>query len=127
MTDDQPTFYERLGGEEAIGEMIYDFYRRVFADPELSPFFTGISQDRLQTMQREFFSAALDGPIRYTGRPIHEVHAGLGIELRHLSLFLDHLMETLADREVDEQDRYDIRSRINTYADDITSVTPIGE
>jgi len=127
MTDEMPTLYDRLGGDEAIGEMIYDFYRRVFADPELSPFFTGISQDRLQTMQREFFSAALDGPIRYTGRPIHEAHAGLGIELRHLSLFLDHLMETLADRKISEQDRYDIRSQINTYADEITGVAPMGE
>jgi hemoglobin len=127
MTDDRPTLYERLGGDEAIGEMIYDFYRRVFSDPELSPFFTGVSQDRLQTMQREFFSAALDGPIRYTGRPIYEAHAGLGIELRHLSRFLDHLMETLADRQIDEQDRYDIRSRINTYADEITGVAPMGE
>jgi len=127
MTEEKPTLYDRLGGDEAIGEMIYDFYRRVFADPELSPFFTGIEQERLNTMQREFFSAAFDGPIRYTGRPIHEAHAGLGIELRHLSLFVDHLMETLADRKISEQDRYDIRSRINTYADEITGAAPVGE
>lgn len=127
MTDDKITLYDRLGGDEAIGELVYDFYRRVFADPELSPFFKEISQERLQTMQREFFSAALDGPIRYTGRPLYEAHAELGIELRHLSRFLDHLMETLADRQISDEDRYDIRSRINTYADEITGVTPVGE
>ena len=74
-------------------------------------------------MQREFFAAALDGPVRYSGRPLHEVHARLGIELRHLSRFLDHMMEVLADSSIDERDRYEIRSRINTYADDITGAT----
>lgn len=127
MSEDTPTLYQRMGGDEAIAEALYDFYRRVFADPELSPFFEGIEAERLEAMQREFFSAALDGPVRYTGRPLHVVHADLGIELRHLARFLDHLMDTLAERGIDEADRYDIRSRINTYADEITGSTPSGE
>lgn len=127
MSEEHVTLYDRIGGEEAIGEMVYEFYRRVFADPELSPFFKDIPQERLQKMQREFFAAALDGPVRYSGRPLNEVHAGLGIELRHLTRFLDHLMDTLAERKIDAQDRYDIRSQINTYADDITGAALVGE
>ncbi len=127
MSNETSTLYERIGGDDAIESLVYAFYRRIFADPELSPFFEGMSQDRLQTMQREFFSAALDGPVRYSGRPLHEVHAGLGIELRHLSRFLDHMMEALSDFPISEQDRYEIRSRINTYADEITGSTPIGD
>jgi len=127
MSKEATTLYERIGGEEAIESLVYTFYRLIFADPELSPFFEGVSHDRLETMQREFFSAALDGPIHYTGRPLHEVHAGLGIQLRHLSRFLDHMMEALSGFPISEQDRYEIRSRINTYADEITGSTPIGD
>lgn len=119
------TLYDRLGGEKTIEEVVYAFYSRVFADAELSPFFEGIPQDRLSVMQREFFAAALDGPIRYSGRPLNEVHAGLGIKPRHLKLFLDHLMEAMAGRGIDESDRYEICSRINTYADEITGATSI--
>lgn len=129
MTDgtmhESDTLYDRLGGEEAIAAVIDVFYRRVFADPRLSPFFEGVPLERLQTMQREFFAAALDGPIRYTGRPLREVHAELGIKPAHLARFLEHLMETLADREIGERDRYEIYSRINTYADDITGSTSV--
>jgi hypothetical protein len=53
------------------------------------------------------------------------VHAGLGIRTRHLARFLDHPTATLADREISEHDRYDIYSRINTYADDITGSTAL--
>ena len=123
--EESPTLYERLGGEKAIEEVVYAFYSRVFADPELSPFFEGIPQERLSVMQREFFAAALDGPIRYSGRPLNEVHSGLGIKPHHLKLFLDHLIEALAGRGIGESDRYEICSRINTYADEITGTTSV--
>lgn len=125
MTREISRLYDRIGGEEAIEAVVFDFYRRVFADPELSPFFTEISVERLGVMQREFFAAALDGPVRYTGRPLNQVHADLGITTRHLTRFLDHLMAALADRGVTEADRYEIHSRINTYSDEITGGTTI--
>ncbi len=122
---DQTTLYDRLGGDSALEAVVFDFYKRVFADPLLAPFFEGIPPERLQRMQREFFAAALDGPVRYTGRPLVEVHAGLGIQARHLARFLEHLLATLSDRDLSERDRYDIYSRINTYANDITGSTTV--
>jgi hemoglobin len=125
MTNGVSTLYERIGGERAITAVVEAFYGRVLADPLLAPFFAGIETDRLRRMQREFFAAALGGPIRYSGRPLHVVHAGLGIGTRHLARFLDHLTAALADHDLSERDRYDIYSRIHKYADDITGGTAI--
>ena len=119
------SLYERIGGEQAVEGLIVEFYRRVFADAELSPFFQQVDSERLQRMQREFFAAALDGPIQYSGSSLREAHAGRGIRPRHLGRYVDHLMETLADLGVDEDDRYEVCSRINTYADEITGATSI--
>jgi hemoglobin len=123
MTNGSSTLFERVGGERAIGAVVQAFYGRVLADPLLAPFFEGIERDRLQRMQREFFAAALGGPILYTGRPLNVVHAGLGIRTRHLARFLEHLTATLADHELSERDCYDIYTRIHKYADDITGST----
>ena len=120
MSNGSTSLYERLGGERAIAAVVQDFYGRVLSDPELAPFFAGVETERLARMQREFFAAALGGPIRYSGRPLNAVHAGLGIRPRHLARFLEHLMATLADRALTESDRYDVYSRIHRYADDIT-------
>lgn len=125
MAGSSPTLYERLGGERAIEAVIGDFYDRVLADPLLAPFFEGVERDRLRRMQREFFAAALGGPIRYTGRPLTVVHAGRGIRTRHLARFLEHLTATLADRDLSERDRYDIYTRIHRYADEITGTTSV--
>ena len=92
MLDKRQTLFARIGGEKPIAELIDDFYDRVLADPELKPFFKNIAMDKLRRMQREFFSAALDGPITYTGKPLGHVHHGRGITKRHFALYVDHLI-----------------------------------
>jgi hemoglobin len=124
--DRQPEpLFERIGGETAVARLVGAFYERVLADEELRPFFADTSMEKLQRMQREFFAAALGGPIRYTGRPLAEVHYGRGIQPRHLRRFLDHLLETLRGQAMDQQDVYEIASRIQTYADEITGTTSV--
>jgi hemoglobin len=120
MPDNQQTLFERVGGEETIRELIHEFYDRVIADPDLKPFFKNTSIDKLRRMQREFFSAALDGPITYTGRPLSYVHHGRGITKHHFALYVDHLIDTLRGRGINDQDVQDIIGRISTYADEIT-------
>lgn len=120
MPDKQQLLFDRVGGEQAISELVDEFYDRVIADPELKPFFTSTSMDKLRRMQREFFSAALDGPITYTGRPLSHVHHGRGITKHHFALYVGHLIDTLQGLGIDENDVQDIISRINTYADEIT-------
>ena len=123
MPEKQHTLFERLGGEASIAELIHDFYDRVLADPELKPFFKHTSIDKLRRMQREFFSAALDGPITYTGRPLSHVHHGRGISKHHFALYVNHLLDTLQDCGINDQDINEIIGRINTYADEITGDT----
>jgi hemoglobin len=122
MSTENQTLFERIGGKHVIATLIHEFYDRVVADPELKPFFTETSMDKLRRMQRQFFSAALDGPITYTGKPLGHIHHGRGISRHHFALYVGHLLETLQGLDIDEQDVQDVVSRINTYADEITGV-----
>ncbi len=120
MIENKQTLFERVGGKQAIAKLIDEFYDRVIADPELEPFFKNVSMDKLRKMQREFFGAALDGPITYTGRPLGHVHHGRGITKHHFSLYVGHLITTLQGFALKERDVQDIIGRINTYAEEIT-------
>jgi len=117
---ERQTLYERVGGEREIAKLVDRFYARVLADPEPAPFFAEARMDRVRCMQTEFFAAALDGPVRYSGMDLAAAHAGRGIRPRHLARFVEHLLETLRERGLEEQDVQDIASRIHTYATDIT-------
>ena len=120
MSDEsEQSLYDRIGGDEVINGMVSEFYSKVLADPVLRPFFKDVKLERLHNMQRELFSAALGGPIQYSGRPLHSVHAGRGIKPKHMSRFVDHLFTVLDGYELDEGDRSEVISRVNTYADEI--------
>jgi len=123
LRSDIGTLFDRVGGERGIARLVDAFYERVLGDPELSGFFQHSSMDRLRRLQREFFSAALSGPVRYCGRSLGEAHYGMGVRPRHLARFVRHLFATLQALDIDEQDTLDIVGRIDAYADEITGDT----
>ncbi len=119
------SLYERLGGEKAITGLVDDFYDRVRADDALKGFFVHSDMEALRRMQREFFAAAVGGPIVYAGKGLREAHAGRGINKAHFRRFIDHLMATLTDFKISEDDRYEIITRLNKYADEIVGDTTV--
>lgn len=118
------TLFDRIGGEEGVKRLVSDFYDRVLDDPELEPFFAATPMEKLRSMQYEFFATALDGPIDYSGQPLHYVHQGRGITSRHLTKFMNHLIATIKHVNIDEQERMEMIDRISTYADSIIGGTP---
>lgn len=119
MSSPNKTLYERIGGEFAVALLVDRFYDRVLKDPELEPYFRHIPMDKLREMQLEFFSAALEGPVHYSGRPLEQVHKGRGITSRQLSRFMEHLMATIEYAHPNEQERDEMYSRIALYGDAI--------
>lgn len=119
----EPTLFERIGGEEGIESLVDAFYERVAADEVLAPFFRHVSMEKLRTMQKEFFSEALGGPLYYSGKPLREVHAGRGIEKEHLRRFTNHLKDTLESKQgqlnLSNADLHAIHSRVALEADEI--------
>lgn len=118
-TTEQENLWERIGGQDGVDALLGAFYDRVLADPELGPFFEHTPMDRLKRMQREFFSTALGGPLTYSGRPLAHVHHGLGIKASHVQAFVNHLLATLNETDLAEEDVRRIYDRIHIQADEL--------
>ncbi|MCR9119783.1 MAG: group 1 truncated hemoglobin [bacterium] len=115
----EPSLYEKIGGAEGVENLIGRFYQRIFADNELRPFFEETSVERLEKMQREFFSAAFGGPVEYSGIDLRSAHYDRGIRREHFSRYVEHLLETTKELGISESDVNEIVGRISTYAGDI--------
>ena len=89
------SLYEAIGGRAAVTAAVDVFYRRVLADPELSPFFPGGVGARHRAYLATFLGEALGGPRRYRGPGIAAAHRGLGISDIHFDLVAAHLGATL--------------------------------
>jgi len=116
------SLYDRVGGSAAVRGMVDRFYARVLADPLLKVQFEDVAMDKLQNMQCEFFSLALGGPSRYTGRPVIHAHQGRHITRAQFQAFAEHLFHTLKDYNLTDDERYAVVAWINTYADDVMNV-----
>ena len=125
MSPNRETLYDRVGGEATVARLVGALYERVLADRELAPFFANSSIEKVRAMQTLFFCAALDGPFEYSGRPLAAVHYGRGIRPPHLARFVAHLLATMRDLRLSEEDVLEIVSRIDTYADEITGDTSV--
>lgn len=119
----RPTLFEQIGGEPAIRKLVDDFYRRVFADAELKAFFENTPKDRLLRMQYEFFAAALDGPSKYEGKQLSDVHFGRGIDIASFGRFSDRLFDALGGLNLSDETVHEIIGRLNVYVDEITGGT----
>jgi hemoglobin len=123
MSDSTDSLYTRLGGADAMEQLISDFYTRVLEDTTLAPFFKDTALERLRAMQREFLSMALGGPVTYTGRPLGHVHHGRGITKAHFGAFVCHLTDTLAAHGVATADIDHVIETVNTFANEVTGTS----
>ena len=119
MDDLRTTPFERIGGAKTVASLVDAFYDRVLGDVELAPFFEHADLPRLLEMQRMIFTMALGGPVAYQGRPLAHAHRGRGITREHLQRFTDHLLATLDEFALDDQEQRDLLARINTYSSEI--------
>jgi len=106
------TLYDRLGGEEAIGAVVDDFYDRVLADDQLAPYFETTDVADLRDHQTEFISAVTGGPVDYDGASMRAAHAHLDLTESDFGAVATHLDDALADAGVDDDDRQAVMSAV---------------
>ena len=95
MIDD---LYDLIGGRQTVWAATESFYRRVFADDTLLPFFKSTDMAQLCARQSMFISMLLGGRVVYTGKDIHAAHAHTreqGLNDGHFDRFLSHFREAL--------------------------------
>jgi hemoglobin len=79
------TLWDRLGGESNVKRVVDDFVAAAAADQKVNFFRSGKYQPDaaavalLKRRLIEFISSASGGPLKYTGKDMKTVHAGMGI------------------------------------------------
>ncbi len=107
------TLYNNLGGEQGIGQIVDDFYKRVMADNTLNQFFAHTDMEKQRRLQIAFFSKIFEGPDQYTGRPMEKTHTGMNLQPQHFDAISKHLREAMAARGASPQDTNDALTRVS--------------
>jgi hemoglobin len=113
------TLYEKLGGKEAIGAVVDNFYDRMLKDDTVNHFFKNTDMEKQRRHQTAFISFALGGPNQYTGRSLVKAHEGMNLQMEHFMTVAHHLSDALRDFNVSEEDIQAVINHLLTLKDDI--------
>lgn len=99
------TLYERLGGEQAIGAVVDEFYDRVLADDAVDHHFEDHDMGVLRVQLKRYVASLTGGPVDWVGTDMATAHGDLGISGRDFDVVAGHLDETLRDFDVPDAER----------------------
>lgn len=116
------SLYERIGGRDAVKAAVDIFYKKVLADPLLSPFFENIDMPRQIGKQRAFMAYVFGGPNEYTGRDMREAHKHLDLKEAHFQAVAGHLQSTLQELNVPHDVQNEVMILVGTTHDDVLNV-----
>jgi truncated hemoglobin YjbI len=94
------TYFQQLGGELRLREIINTFMERVFADRMIGFFFRNADKDRIKELEYQLAANFLGADVHYTGRPLDKAHAKHPIMGGHFARRRQILKETLEDYHV---------------------------
>lgn len=111
--------FEKIGGQERIGQMVEDFYSNIMKDDSLSSFFNNIDMDKQKNHQTNFLSFVMGGPNQYTGRTLARAHEGLNTTGEHFNSIVSHLRTTMERHQMSKEEINSVLDTINQYKQDI--------
>jgi hemoglobin len=98
----EKSLYQRLGGQAAINAAVDAFYVKVLADARVKHFFEDVNMTSQHRKQKAFLSAALGGPIPWTGKDMRAAHEDLALKEEHFNAIAENLVATLKDLGVSQ-------------------------
>ena len=111
----QKILYDRLGGYDAISAVVDVFLTKVWAAPVVGRFFVGMGTDtrnQLRQKNKNLICANTGGPCKKINRPLKLVHKGLGITDAEFDIVVNHLVDTLKEFKVPQQEHDELMKKV---------------
>ena len=96
------SLYQKLGGKAALDAAVELFYKKVLADNRVNSYFSDINMNKQRRKQKEFLSAALGGPIPWTGKDLRAAHQDLSLKESDFQAIAQDLTATLQELKIDQ-------------------------
>lgn len=97
------SLFERLGGEEKLRAIVNAFIDYVFEDRMIGFFFRNADRTRIKELEYQLAAEFLGADIKYSGRPLGNVHANHPIMGGHFARRRQIFKETLEHFQVAEE------------------------
>lgn len=121
---EEPSLYDRLGGQDAIAAVVDEMLKNVVADRRINRFFAEADHlTRLRSLLIEQICQATGGPCTYSGRSMQDAHRGLGISDADFAALVEDLVRALDALGVPAREKNELLALLAPMRADIVEVT----
>lgn len=102
----EDTPFAKIGGINALHELVERFYDKIMADKTVSYFFYRTDMEQQRAKMKAFLMMALGGPVNFTGKEIRAAHVKLverGLTDVHFDAVGNHLSASLSELQIEEE------------------------
>ena len=122
---EEPQSLGSIGGTQRIAEFVDEAFKRVRADTELRAIFEGANEERVNRMKTQIVAVMTDGPVRYSDTELMNIHHGRGIQEKHYSRLVRHIVDVLEEHGVGPELVAAILGRLALYSNRITGMPSV--
>lgn len=110
--DIDSSLFARLGGQSGIEAIVDNLLFELSSDEKLLPFFESTNIDRFREKLIEQLCEVSDGPCRYTGDTMAQVHAGMALDNGHFNALVTDLMAAMDQENIAVGAQNDLLARL---------------
>jgi hemoglobin len=117
-----PSLYRRLGGREAIAQVVSTFVANAVADDRIKTRFTslpGPAVEKLKSNLADQICEATGGPCSYIGRSMKDAHTGMKITEAEWTATVEDLVKALNTHKVGAKEQQELLSALGPMKKDI--------
>lgn len=120
-TQQKPTLFERLGGEENVRKIVNDVLEKNSNNPLIAHHFKNIDMKGLKQKAFEFFSMGTGGPHQYTGRDMRTAHANMNINIKEYDSATDDTIAALDENGIGQEEKNEVLAILEYLKGDIVT------
>lgn len=116
------SLFERLGGRDAIYEVVDEFTKNVAADTRVNKLFAKTKGDRLEKFKNAITDQVCEltgGTCSYAGKDMKVAHKGMGISEAQWDAFIEDLTLALQAKSVGEDEKSELFALLGKFREDV--------
>jgi hemoglobin len=121
------SLYERLGGADAVKQVIEKLVENVSQDPAVNKSFKNTKGPKLEALKRNLADQLCEiagGPCRYNGKDMKSAHKGMKIGEAQFDSFMNDLKLAMAEAKVPEPEQQELIEKLGPLREDVVEVKP---
>ncbi len=114
------SLYEQLGGQEGLNAIVNNFINQIGKDKDILPYFSDSSISRFRENITLHFCMLADGPCKYEGDTMIDIHTGMNITESDFNRVVDLLINAMEEQHIPHRIQNQLLARLVPLRSSIT-------